>query len=392
MKKTLILSAALLSLVGFSFAEERTLIDFTKLKADIAVYPQDSSNGEEGSSEEQKPNQNSRTLMDYRRAAGASFSSDQKELMKSSLALTEWEVVLNSSARNVGSLAQSVVKAAPVSGNSKQPFAGEEVMGVRVVFPSGAYNANAKIIPPFSIPAYEPYGELDENGDRKKAESSSEGGENAESSESSGPKWLFEADDPSDKASPAYGLVKNVGTIKAISVTTMGMNFPHALYVLLGDTDGVTRRYFMGYLGFDGWKELRWNNPEYITEVRTREIRIYPIYPRGEPFVKFEGFQIVRDASHVGDDFIGYFKDVKIIYDKANLTSERDIADEDLWGIIGRKENARQALEMSRFGNKQINRYVEKQKMAVEEDFTSSLSEDGDSNAQSNEGQSAQAQ
>ena len=395
MKKTLILSAALLSLVGFSsFADERILIDFTKLKADIAVYPQISSEeGGEGEQEEQKPNQNGRTLMNYANAAGASFSSEQKDLMKSSLALTEWEVVLNSSARNVGSLAQSVVKPAPVSGNSKQPFAGEEVMGVRIVFPSGAYNSNAKIVPPFSIPAYEPYAELDENGDRKKPEenssSSSENAEGGEGSESSGPKWLFEADDPSDKASPAYGLVKNVGTLKAISVTTMGMNFPHALYVLLGDTDGVTRRYFMGYLGFDGWKELRWNNPEYITEVRTREIRIYPIYPRGEPFVKFEGFQIVRDASHVGDDFIGYFKDVKIIYDKANLTSERDIADEDLWGIIGRKENARQALEMSRFGNKQVNRYVEKQKMAVEENFTSSLAEDGDSNAQSNGGQAA---
>ena len=44
---------------------------------------------------------------------------------------------------------------------------------------------------------------------------------------------------------------------------------------------------------------------------------------------------------------------------------------------------------MSRFGNKQVNRYVEKQKMAVEENFTSSLAEDGDSNAQSNGGQAA---
>lgn len=378
MKKTLVLSAALMTLVGLSsFAEERTLIDFTTLKADIAVYPQDYDG-------EKKENQNKRTVMDYATAAGASFSAEQKELMKSSLALDQWEVVLNSSARNVSSLAQSQVKPAPVSSNSKQPFAGSEVMGVRVVFPTGAYNSNAKIVPPFSIPAYEPYSQADDNGERQKAESS-EGGE------SSGPKWLFEADDPSDKASPAYGLVKNVGTLKKIAVTTMGMNFPHALYVLLGDTDNVTRRYFMGYLGFDGWKTLEWNNPEYITEVRTREIRIYPIYPRGEPFVKFEGFQICRDAAHVGDDFIGYFKDVKIIFDKANLTSERDIADEDLWGIIGRKESARQALEMSRFGNKQVNRYIEKQKMATEETFTSSLSEDGASNAQSNGGQAADA-
>ena len=374
MKKTLVLSAALMTIVGLtSFAEERTLIDFTTLSADIAVWPQDYDG-------EKPNNQNKRTVMNYAVAAGASFNAEQKELMKSSLALTEWEVVLNSSARNVNSLAQSVVKAAPVSSNSKQPFAGAEVMGVRVVFPSGAYNANAKIVPPFSIPAYEPYSEADDNGDRQPAQASD--------GESSGPKWLFEADDPSDKASPAYGLVKNVGTIKKIAVTTMGMNYPHALYVLLSDADGVERRYFMGYLGFDGWKTLEWNNPEYITEVRTREIRVYPIYPRGEPFAKFEGFQICRDAAHIGDDFIGYFKDVKIIYDKANLTSERDIADEDLWGIIGRKESARQALEMSRFGNKQVNRYVEKQKMATEDYFTDSINND-DGAAQQNGGQAA---
>ena len=168
------------------------------------------------------------------------------------------------------------------------------------------------------------------------------------------------------------------------------MNFPHGLYVLLSDNDNVTRRYFMGFLGFDGWKELRWNNPQYITEIRNREIRVYPIYPRGMPFVKFEGFQITRDAAHIGGTFIGYFKDVKIIYDKAVLTSDRDIADEDLWGIITKKEDARQNAEMQRFGNKQVNRYLEKAKLAAEDDFTSSLIDGSSSNAQSNGGQAAE--
>ena len=171
----------------------------------------------------------------------------------------------------------------------------------------------------------------------------------------------------------------------------MGMNFPHGLYVHLTDNDNIDRRYFMGYLGFDGWKELRWNNPQYISEIRNREIRVYPIYPRGTPFVKFSGFEITRDAAHIGGDFIGYFKDVKVIYDKALLTSDRDIADEDLWGIIGKKEAARQNAEMSKFGNKQVNRYLEKSKLATEEDFVSSLYEDSDSNAQSNAGQAADA-
>ena len=94
--------------------------------------------------------------------------------------------------------------------------------------------------------------------------------------------------------------------------------------------------------------------------------------------------------AHIGGTFIGYFKDVKVIYDKAILQSDRDIADEDLWGIIGKKESARQNAEMLKFGNKQVNRYLERAKLAAEDEFTSSLNADSDSNAQSNEGQGAE--
>ena len=244
-------------------------------------------------------------------------------------------------------------------------------MGVRVIFPSIACNANAKIVPPFDIPAYEPLADADDNGVRQ---------DPTDEQKASG-KTLFE---------DGYGVVKNVGTIKSIACTTMGMNYPHGLYVLLKDNDNIERRYFMGYLGFDGWKTLIWNNPQYITEIRQREIRVYPIYPRGLPFVKFSGFQVTRDAAHIGDNYIGYFKDVKIIYDKALLTSDRDIADEDLWGIITKKETARQYAEMQRFGNTQVNRYLEKNKMATETEFSSSLDEGSSSNAQRNQGQAAQ--
>ena len=373
MKKTLVLSAAIAVLFGAStFATEATLIDFTTLDADMTVKAQDS---------DVEIPQNKRTIMDYGRAAGATFSEEQKDLMKTSLYLGEWEVVLNSSARNTVSVSQSTVVAAPVRDSAKVPFAGKKVMGVHVIFPAGAYNANCRIVPPFDIPVYEPLADADESGNRQ---------EQTDEQKSSG-RYLFEADEDETQGSPAYGVVRNVGTIKSIAVTTMGMNFPHALYVLLKDNDNVERRYFMGYLGFDGWKTLTWNNPDYISEVRTREIRVYPIYPRGLPYVKFAGFQVARDASHIGDDYIGYFKDVKIIYDKAELTSERDIADEDLWGIVTKRERNKQNLEFSRFGNKQVNRYLEKAKMATEEQFTASLDENSSSNAQQNGGQAANA-
>lgn len=353
MKRTLFLTVAAMILAGtFAVAKESVLIDFTQLDADTVA------------DENGNPTQNGRTVMDYSVAAGASFTSDQKTLMKTSLALPEWEIKLNSSAQNPVAVALSQVVAAPVKESADVPFAGKNVMGVRVLFPTWANNANAKIVPPFDIPAYEVLADADENGERQEQTDEQKG------------KYLFE---------DGYGVVRNVGTLKSIAVTTMGMNYPHALYVLLEDTDGVERRYLMGNLFFDGWKTLIWNNPDYISEVRTREIRIYPIYPRGIPLVKFAGFQVARDASDIGSDFIGYFKDVKVIYDLAILTSDRDIDDEDVWGIITKKERDRQNGEMARFGNKQVNRYIEKTKMATEAEFTSSLEEGSDSNAQASE-------
>ena len=40
---------------------------------------------------------------------------------------------------------------------------------------------------------------------------------------------------------------------------------------------------------------------------------------------------------------------------------------------------------MTRFGNKQVNRYLERSKMATEDEFTSSLNADSASNAQQTE-------
>ena len=129
MKKTLVLSAAAMMLAGAAFAKESTLIDFSLLDADITVKMSDNDAGD-------RPNENKRTVMDYSIAAGATYSQEQRDLMKTSLFIDEWEVELNSSARNVTSLALSQVKAAPVRENAKVPFAGQKVMGVRIVFPS----------------------------------------------------------------------------------------------------------------------------------------------------------------------------------------------------------------------------------------------------------------
>ena len=53
-----------------------------------------------------------------------------------------------------------------------------------------------------------------------------------------------------------------MGVIKTVAVTVKGLNFPHGLSLVLKDADGNEKVIFMGYLNFDGWKELRVGEPE----------------------------------------------------------------------------------------------------------------------------------
>jgi hypothetical protein len=332
MKRIFILLAVVMFFAGALFAEEAILIDFGKLVADIA-------NDQNGN-----PSQNRQTVMDYGQVAGGSFTEEQKTVMKTSLAITNWDVVFSSSSRTVTNETYTYTREAA----SKQ---WGTVMGVRIHYPVENFYSKATIKPPFEIPAYEPQANIDDDGNAQPSE------------DSDGVTGLSRFED-------GFGVVKNVGTIKSVAVNAYGLNFPHGLNVLLIDSRGNEKTVFMGYLNYDGWAELTWNNPQYIMDVRNRELRIYPIYPTSTPFVKFGGFRLDRDADREGGDFVAYFKDVKIIYDKAVLDTDRDIDDEGLWGIIRDRETAKKVFEMERFGQNQIIRYLEAQKQATEETFT----------------------
>jgi hypothetical protein len=346
MKRIFMLVVITLFAVGASFADEAILIDFTKLVADISVNDPDGT-----------PNQNRQTVMDFAGVAGGSFTAEQKAVMKTSLALPNWEVLLASSARTVTNQRNSYTLEAA----SKQ---WDSVLGVRVHFPVEPFNSWAIIKPPFEIPAFEPQANVDDDGNVEPSE-----GSNGITSPS-----RFEApagdDGKVDKTQPAFGVVKNVGSIRSIAVNVYGLNFPHTLSVILIDNNGNQKTVTMGTLNYDGWGELRWDNPSYVTEVRNRELRLYPLYPESTPFVKFGGFQIQRDAAQPGGDFIAYFKDVKIIYDQAVLETDRDIEDEAIWNIVRDRETAKKTFEMSQFGQNQVLRYLDTQRQATETVFT----------------------
>lgn len=331
MKRIVILVTIALFTAGMLFAEEAVLIDFSLLAADIRVPVNEND-------QETAPNHNRRTVMDFGHVAGATFTPSQRSMMRTSLAIANWEIAFNSSAQTIQNVANTFTRESP-----SRRFG--TVMGARIHFPINPAFANATIRPPFEIPAYMPMAEILDDGTITPAP--------------------FGVMGPT-RFEEGFGVVKNVGTIRSVAVNVYGLNFPHGLHVLLIDYMGNERSVFMGYLNFDGWAELTWNNPQYIFEVRNRDLRIFPLYPHSMPFIKFGGFRLDRDASHVGGDFIVYFRDVKVIFDRAMPDAERDIDDEAVWGIISEREQQRQLREMQRFGQNQVLRFIENQLQATQ--------------------------
>lgn len=323
-RSVLFVMIALLS-VGSLFAEEAILIDFAQLTAD---FPADN------------PTHNERTLVDYSIAAGSSFTDEERAEMRISLAIDSWEVDLASSSRNVATISNSLIRSAPVREGASQ-YENETVMGARIHFPTEPFNSWALIRPPFEIPAY---------ADR-------------DTVQGDGSLLVQQEDVGRGEKFDNIGVVKNVGVLRSVLVNVHGLNFPHGLSVVLEDENNETHEIFMGYLRFDGWRTLEWRNPNYIEEVRNREIRTFPLYPNLTPMRRLIGIRIYRDAAMQGGDFITYIKDISLTYDRAVLQLERDINDEAVWGILQERERSRREAELRNLGNIQVLRYLEQRRL-----------------------------
>lgn len=326
----ILLTALVICLSAAVFAEEAVLIDFSTLEADYAP------NGGDNATEHEA------TLIDFSQKAGTGFSEEEKALMKTSLALDNWNVVLASSSRTVFNQANSMAKGVPVREDAKK-FAGDMVLGVRVHFPLNDYNSWAMVEPPFEIPVYMKKTEVQEDGTLQSV-----------------------AEDVNRTKFDGFGVVKNVGTIKQVSMNVLGLNFPMGCEIILKDHNNRELALDMGYLYFDGWRTLTWENPNYITEVRNREIQRYPLYPRATPSVKLMGIRFRRDKEQEGGDFITYVKDIQITYDLAVLDLDTDINNEEVWGILGEREESRRTAEFERLGEVQVLRALEQKKMHSE--------------------------
>ena len=315
MKKILVFLAAILIVSGAAFAEESVLIDFNELLDDYQGEHQG-------------------TLVDFSSVAGTRFTEEEKAEMNTSLYVPNWDVVLSSSSRTVTNNRFSYVRVVTV-GESAAQFAGNQVMGVRVHYPEGSFNSYAWVKPPFAIPAYATSPVIE--------------------------------DAPRGDQFTGFGVVKNVGVIKNIKVNVYGMNFPMGMAVVIIDEQEQTQQMPLGYLNFDGWRELTWQNPNYITEVRNRTIRQVPLYPRSAPSITLESLQFYRDAMQEGGDFIVYVKDIVVTYDQAVIQDvDTDLNHEEVWGILAQREEERRNAELNRLGNLQVLRYLEEKKMHQE--------------------------
>lgn len=262
-----------------------------------------------------------RTDIDFSKFPGAMAEGIQE--LKVDLSIENWAVKLAPSSASPENRVLSYTK--PVYSTKME----SDVLGMRVHFPTAPFNSWAKLVPPFEIPFYE----------------------DVEGEEGEGSKFINK------------GVLRNVGTIKSLSVRVTGRNYPHGFSVSLKDEQDTVREMFLGFLDFDGWKTLTWENPNYITDVKQRDLVRKPLYPESMPSIKFDSFTVYRHGSQIGGDFVLYIKDVQIIYDLAILETERDINDEEIWGILQTRRDAKRAAEIRRLGLLQLLRYKEQIKM-----------------------------
>jgi len=312
MRRIFIFLAVVLIVSGAVLAEEGVLIDFSELVDDYQ-------------------GQHQATLWDYSSIAGTRFTEEDKAAMNTSLYVPNWDVSFSSSSETTTTERLSQIRAATVGDNSSQ-FAGNQVMAVRVHYPTGAFNSYAWVKPPFEIPMYATTSDSAENASR-------------------GEQFV------------GFGVLQNVGVIKEVKVNVHGLNYPMGAAVILRNENGETQQIPLGHLEFTGWRELSWVNPNYITDVRDREVKKRPLYPRLAPSIALDSLQFYRDAEQEGGDFLVYVKDIVVIYDQAVLEGfDVDLDHEGIWGILKEREEERQKAELLRLGDKEVLYYIEEQK------------------------------
>ncbi|UPA16513.1 flagellar filament outer layer protein FlaA [Borrelia coriaceae] len=209
------------------------------------------------------------------------------------LGISNWTVLLTPSARMQTYVKNSVIAPAVVKSESKR-YAGDTVLGVRVLFPSHS-QSSAMVLPPFKIPFY--------------------AGED-------GNQFL------------GKGLIDNVKTMREVKVTVYSLGHEIDLEVLFEDMSGMEYVYPLGSLKFKGWADLVWSNPNYLPSISAKIVKDnVPNYPVPSSKMRFKAFRVSKSHSSKDQNLIFYVKDVRVIYDKLSVSLDSDIDNEAVFKI-----------------------------------------------------------
>ena len=209
------------------------------------------------------------------------------------LGISNWSVLLTPSARMQAYVRNSLVAPAVVKSDSRR-YSGDTVLGVRVLFPSHS-QSSAMVLPPFKIPFY---------------------------SGEDGNQFL------------GKGVIDNVKTMKEVKVTVYSLGYEVDLEVLFEDMNGMEYAYPLGTLKFKGWADLVWSNPTYLPSMNSRIVKDdIPNYPIASSKMRFKAFRVSKSHSSKNQNFIFYVKDVRVLYDKLNVSLDSDIDNESVFKV-----------------------------------------------------------
>ncbi len=248
--------------------------------------------------------------------------------------INKWKITLASSANTV----RNDVLSYPLKVPSKK-FG--DVLGVRIHFIEGRFLSWATISPPFDFyPYFDDGSDVNVNANH-------------------------------EENSLVMGILMNVGQIKSVSSWIYGLNYQMQVGVRIRDRNDQIQDFFMGSVFYDGWRKLVWTNPEYTESVQNRVLQRIALYPRSYPYIAFDSFVVYKPEQELGGDFIIYFKDVDIEYDRAIIREELDINDEAAWGILAAERLKKRVQDLRTIGEKiyLYRQEMKRQKAATEQNI-----------------------
>jgi len=295
-------SLFLISSVSFS-AVKKTLIDFPTFEQNIAVVAE-----------------KDKKIHDEQVAANAAldltqYGFPQVNFSADDWKMNRWKIALTSSANTTKNNVLSYTSKA-------QSKRFQDVLGARIHFIEGRFLSWAMIMPPFEFFPYYDNGKY------------------------------VNQNDSAEENSLTMGVLVNVGQIKSISSWVYGLNYQMQVALRIRDRNDTVQDYFLGSVYFDGWRKLVWTNPEYTDSLQDRVLQRLPLYPKSYPYIAYDSFTVYKPEQENGGDFVIYFKDVEMEFDRAIIREELDIEDEAIWGILQKERLDKRVSDLRNIGEK----------------------------------------